>query len=89
MKSGRTLWDELVHEYTLGAEQARELEMRWRALQGKVDEERHRAVLGKLHLQAEEAASLRTIPRQLREPRPRVKVWRPTGASLVLPDAPP
>ena len=57
MKSGRTLWEELVREYTLGTEQARDLETRWKALQGKVDEERHRAVLGKLHLQAEEAAA--------------------------------
>jgi alpha-glucuronidase len=59
MKSGRTLWEELVREYTLGAEQARSLETRWKALQGKVDEERHRAVLEKLRQQLADAAAWR------------------------------
>jgi alpha-glucuronidase len=59
MKSGRTLWDELVHEYRRGAEEARELETRWRTLDGKVDGERHRAVLGKLRQQTTDAAAWR------------------------------
>jgi alpha-glucuronidase len=59
MKSGRTLWQELARQYTQGAEQARQLETRWKTLQGKVDAERHRAVLGKLHRQAEDAAAWR------------------------------
>ena len=37
MKSGRTLWEELVRLYTRGAEEARGLEARWHALAGKVD----------------------------------------------------
>ena len=59
MRSGRTLWEELVREYTRGAEQARDLETRWKSLQGKVDDERHRAVQVKLHQQAEDAAAWR------------------------------
>ena len=46
MGSGRTLWDELVRHYERGAEEARGFEERWTALRGRVDAERHRAVLG-------------------------------------------
>ena len=35
MKSGRTLWDELVFTYTRGAEEAKGLETRWIGLRGK------------------------------------------------------
>ena len=59
LKSGRTLWEELVLHYTRGAAQARGFESSWRALQGKVDGERHAAVLAKLHQQAADAAAWR------------------------------
>jgi alpha-glucuronidase len=59
LSSGRTLWDELVRRYTEGSAQARVMEERWNALAGKVDEERHRAVLGKLRHQAADAAAWR------------------------------
>jgi alpha-glucuronidase len=59
MASGRTLWDELVRHYERGAEEARAFEERWTALRGRVDDERHRAVLAKLHRQAVEAAQWR------------------------------
>jgi len=59
MKSGRTLSEELAHEYTRGAEEARGFEARWTTLRGKVDDERYQAVLGKLHQQAEDAAAWR------------------------------
>ena len=59
MKSGRTLWDELVLAYNRGAEEAKGLEARWSSLQGKVDEERYQAVLARLHRQAEDAAAWR------------------------------
>ena len=36
MKSGRTLWDELVRHYTRGAEDARTLEARWSSLHGEM-----------------------------------------------------
>jgi alpha-glucuronidase len=59
MKSGRTLWDELVLSYGRGAEEAKGLEMRWATLRGKVDEERYQAVRAKLRLQSDEAAAWR------------------------------
>jgi alpha-glucuronidase len=59
LKSGRTVWQELVRLYSEGAEQARDFESRWRTLQGKVDDERYQAVLAKLRRQAEDAAAWR------------------------------
>jgi alpha-glucuronidase len=59
MRSGRTLWDELVGHYTNGAAAARSLEARWTALRGRVDDERHAAVAAKLRRQAEDAAAWR------------------------------
>jgi alpha-glucuronidase len=59
MKSGRTLWDELVFTYGRGAEEAKGLETRWTTLHGKIDEERYQAVLAKLRKQSDEAAAWR------------------------------
>ncbi len=59
MKSGRTLWDELVQHYTQGVDLARQLEARWRSLEGTIDEDRHQAVLAKLRQQAQDAAAWR------------------------------
>jgi alpha-glucuronidase len=59
MRSGRTLWDELVAHYAHGAEEARGFEEGWTGLRGKVDAERHQAVLAKLHQQTVEAAQWR------------------------------
>lgn len=55
MRSGRTLWDELVFKYRQGAEQARQMEAQWQALAGTVDAERHAAVAAKLKVQSREA----------------------------------
>ncbi len=59
LSSGRTVWAELVRLYTLGADQARDLERRWTSLRGKVDDERFEAVLAKLRRQAADAAAWR------------------------------
>ena len=59
MDSGRTLWEELVSEYRRGADEARELLARWKALEGHVDAQRHRAVLAKLERQVSDAADWR------------------------------
>ena len=59
LASGRTLWDGLVLHYTRGAGEARRLVDRWEGLRGRVDEERHQAVLAKLRRQAEDAAAWR------------------------------
>jgi alpha-glucuronidase len=57
LASGGTLWEGLVRHYTKGADDARAMESRWEALEGKVDEERYRAVLAKLRRQAADARS--------------------------------
>jgi alpha-glucuronidase len=59
MPSGRTLWEELVHEYERGAAEAARFPQRWKALCGKVDDERYAAVLAKLEQQAADAAAWR------------------------------
>jgi alpha-glucuronidase len=59
MRSGHTLWDELVLHYTNGAAAARSLEARWQTLRGKVDGERHEAVAHRLRKQVEDAAAWR------------------------------
>jgi beta-glucosidase len=57
LKSGRTVWEELVRLYGRGADEARRLETTWRGLEGRVDPERHRAVRARLHQQAADAAT--------------------------------
>ena len=59
VRSGRTLWDELVFHYTRGAAEAHAFEERWAALAGRVDPERHRAVRARLRQQAADAAAWR------------------------------
>jgi alpha-glucuronidase len=48
-----------VTHYAHGADAARGFEQTWIALAGRVDRERHRAVLAKLHQQAADAAAWR------------------------------
>jgi alpha-glucuronidase len=59
LRSGRSLWQELVFHYTHGAEVAHSFEMRWQSLRGKVDAERYEAVLAKLRQQSTDAAAWR------------------------------
>jgi alpha-glucuronidase len=57
--SGGTLWEAMVAEYRRGAEEAKALEARWKTLEGKVDDERFRAVSAKMSRQSEDAAAWR------------------------------
>jgi alpha-glucuronidase len=59
LASGGTLWDGLVRHYRRGAEAAAQMVTTWESLRGEVDEERHRAVLAKLRVQAADAAAWR------------------------------
>jgi alpha-glucuronidase len=58
-KSGRTLWQELCHQYYRGAEQAANLRDTWQSLAGKIDPQRHKEVADRLEIQAEDAARWR------------------------------
>jgi alpha-glucuronidase len=55
MRSGRTLWNELVDRYSSGVRAARDLGTTWATLQGKIDEQRFDEVAGFLKIQADEA----------------------------------
>jgi alpha-glucuronidase len=55
MKSGKTLWDEMVHRYSQGAAEAKSMQAEWTSLHGKIDTARHRDVTMLLQIQANEA----------------------------------
>ncbi|HXX70629.1 MAG TPA: alpha-glucuronidase family glycosyl hydrolase [Polyangiaceae bacterium] len=55
MKSGRTLWEELVHKYHSGVETVRTMRRTWESLQGIVDSARHEHVRSLLAVQEKEA----------------------------------
>ena len=54
-RSGRPLWDELVHRYTHGVGYVRGMRTTWASLEGKVDAERHAQVAAFLGIQEKEA----------------------------------
>ncbi|HEY0504772.1 MAG TPA: alpha-glucuronidase family glycosyl hydrolase [Lysobacter sp.] len=54
-KSGRPLWDELVHRYSRGVEQVRGMRRTWDGLKGRIDDERHAQVATFLEIQEKEA----------------------------------
>jgi alpha-glucuronidase len=55
MRSGRTLWDELVHQYNAGVDSVRSMQRAWESVRGKVDETRFRDVQSFLTIQEQEA----------------------------------
>lgn len=59
MKSGRTLWEELVHKYYLGVEQVREMQHKWDLIEGTIDPERFAHVKSLLEIQERDAVRWR------------------------------
>jgi alpha-glucuronidase len=59
MKSGRTLWQELVVKYHQGAAEAVRMQATWQSLAGRVDAQRHREVAERLAVQVQHAAQWR------------------------------
>ena len=55
LRSGRTLWNELVDRYNVGLIAARRLGATWAGLRGKIDEQRFNEVAGFLKIQVDEA----------------------------------
>jgi len=55
LRSGRTLWEELVHEYSAGVDSVRSMARQWSALEGSIDEARFRDVAAFLAIQQREA----------------------------------
>ena len=56
MASGRTLWDELVHDYRQGVDNVADAEKTWASLQGDVDPHRFAMTAAFLKIEAHEAA---------------------------------
>ncbi|HTJ20899.1 MAG TPA: alpha-glucuronidase family glycosyl hydrolase [Gemmatimonadaceae bacterium] len=55
LRSGRTLWEELVRHYTAGVDTVRSMERTWKDLRGSIDAERFAAVDSFLVIQEHEA----------------------------------
>ncbi len=55
MRSGRTLWDELVGRYSRGVRQVRSMQDTWAALRDRIDPQRHRHIAAFLQIQHDEA----------------------------------
>jgi len=55
MRSGRTLWDELVNHYDAGIDSVRSMQRNWRGLEGAIDAARFRDVESFLDIQEHEA----------------------------------
>ena len=55
MKSGRSLWDELVHKYYAGVEDVRTMQREWDKLAGYIDAERFEQVKKLLQVQERDA----------------------------------
>jgi alpha-glucuronidase len=55
MKSGRTFWDELCHQYYKGADSVRWMQKQWNSLEGKIDNEQFLRVKSLLNIQQQEA----------------------------------
>ncbi|MGH8027075.1 MAG: alpha-glucuronidase, partial [Pseudoxanthomonas sp.] len=54
-RSGRPLWDELVHRYTRGVDYVRGMRRTWASLDGRIDAGRHAQVAAFLAIQEKEA----------------------------------
>jgi alpha-glucuronidase len=59
MRSGRSLWDEMVHHYYMGADSVKQMGLTWNKMQGKVDPEQFTAVQQLLKVQLMEATNWR------------------------------
>ncbi len=55
MRSGRTLWEELCHQYDAGADSVLWMQQQWDSVEGKIDDERFAHVKSLLTIQYNEA----------------------------------
>ncbi|WP_130620757.1 alpha-glucuronidase family glycosyl hydrolase [Dyella amyloliquefaciens] len=55
MRSGRTLWDELVVHYTQGVDEVKQMRATWQRMDGRIDAERYRKAAVFLGIQEKEA----------------------------------
>jgi alpha-glucuronidase len=55
LRSGRTLWNELVDRYSTGVTTARAMRDAWARVRGRIDDQRFNEISGMLQIQADEA----------------------------------
>jgi len=55
MNSGRTLWQQLVHEYYEGVDMVRNMQKTWNSVEGLIDQERYQHVKSLLKIQEHDA----------------------------------
>jgi len=55
LKSGRTVWDELCHDYYKGVEGVEEIQKTWNSLEGRIDNEEFNSVRMLLEIQHDDA----------------------------------
>ncbi len=79
MRSGRTLWEELVGHYRSGIDQVQAMRRAWDGLSGRIDGERHARVAAFLGIQQQEAQWWRDAS---------IAYWRSLNR-LPLPDGEP
>jgi alpha-glucuronidase len=97
MKSGKTLWEELCHQYYAGAEAVGVMQRQWDSLEGKIDADQFRHVKTLLKIQRQEAMwwrnscvlyfqtfSKKAIPEGLEKPDKTLEYYQ----SLEFPFAP-
>ena len=59
MRSGKTLWDEMVHRYYMGADSVKQMQRTWDKMAGYVDKEQFETVKQLMAVQYDEAISWR------------------------------
>ncbi len=59
MKSGKTLWEELIHKYYEGVEQVRWMQKKWESVKPFIDEQRFEQVKALLKIQEKDAVRWR------------------------------
>jgi alpha-glucuronidase len=97
MKSGKSLWDELVDRYYAGVDSVKAMQQAWNGLKGLIDEERFKQVQLLLNIQVKEATwwrnacllyfqtfSNKPIPAQYEKPDQSLEYYK----SLRFPYAP-
>jgi len=99
MKSGRTLWVELVHKYSEGVDQVREMRRVWDEQEGNIDQERFLEVKALLAVQEFEAIrwrdscllyfqtySKRPIPADYEQPKHTLEEYKKMARTLYVPE---
>ncbi len=97
MRSGKTLWDDLCYNYSVGVETVRWMNKQWKTLENKVDAEQYKQVSSLLKVQEREALwwrnacllyfqtfSKRIVPIELEKPDKTLKYYQ----GLEFPFAP-